>query len=352
MQTRHAAPPLINPTPIIIALAILTLGGCASPRDNAIFATRTSLSVIDAESTPASVSIAYDRAEGYMGPRLPDGSVYPVFGLLETDGGILFRYVRQTYAGGCAAQLVTLPAGSPVLSCPPPVAPAPGASDDRPVLFFATSTTLGLKLAFQSAAGASVPVPESFTFGYKRKEASIIPVDAQRKPSVLASVDTRGGAAEDSGGKAATTSSLTGPGPLQLTQFFATGLAAENLARDPDVVSILRERAASALTQVQAYRLNEAAQGRIALDTVACLARVPDPSLGQVWNNAEALGIFTDRGPAVWPQLRAAGTSAAAQRKVYTGHMAVLVADSKDYTQLLDLHRKAVCGLAGAARSG
>lgn len=346
MHPRHAA------TVAAITLAVLVLGGCASPRDNAIFATRTSLSIIDAESTPASVSIAYDRAEGYLGPRLPDGSVYPVFGLLETDGGILFRYVRQTYAGGCAAQLVTLPKGSPVLSCPPPLTPAPGASDDRPILFFATSTTLGLKMAFQTAASASVPIPESFTLGYKRKEASIIPVDAQRQPSVLASVDTRSGAAADSGGTAGAAPSLTGPGPLQLTQFFATGLAAENLARDPDVVRILRERATSALTDVQTYRLNEAAQGRLALDTVACLAQVPDPQLGQVWNNAEALGIFTDRGPALWPQLRAAGASAAAQRKVYTGHMAVLVADSKDYTQLLDLHRKAVCGLASVARSG
>lgn len=343
-------PPRYATTTVAITLAVLTLGGCASPRDNAIFATRTSLSVIDTESTPASVSIAYDRAEGYMGPRLPDGSVYPVFGLLETDGGILFREVRQTYAGGCAAQLVTLPAGRPVLSCPQPLTPTQGASDDKPILFFATSTTLGVKLAFQTAANASVPIPESFTLGYKRKEASIIPVDAQRQPSVLASVDTRSGAAVDSGGTA--TVSPTGPGPLQLTQFFATGVAAENLARDPEVVRILHARATSALTEVQTYRLNEASQGRIALDTVACLAKIPDPSLSQVWNNAEALGIFTDRGPVVWPQLRAAGTSPVAQRKVYTGHMAVLIADSKEYTQLLDLHRKAVCGLASAAQGG
>ncbi len=44
-------------------------------------------------------------------------------------------------------------------------------------MFSGTSTTLGIKLGF-AAAGA----PESITFGYKRKEVSIIPIGIMVDP--------------------------------------------------------------------------------------------------------------------------------------------------------------------------
>lgn len=171
----------------IVVLALM-LGACASPRENAIFVTKTSLSVMDMESMPVSVTVAFDRTEGYVGPRFNDGRVYPVVGYLEATGEGLSRDVKQTYATGCAAKMLTKQQAPSAPDCPP-ITPS-ATQEKQPVMFFATSTTLGLKIALQAAS----VVPESFTFGYKRKEASIIPVDENRQPSVLASLDTTGAA--------------------------------------------------------------------------------------------------------------------------------------------------------------
>ena len=218
-----------------LAVLALTLGACASPRQNAIFVTKTSLSVFDAESAPVGVSFAYDRVEGYAGPRFEDGSVFPVVGYLETDNSHFLRDVRQTYATGKAAALITKAddgkAGS-VLSDSKADQPAgektdkAAATQERPpALFFATSTMVGLKIAFQPGNYGL----DSFTFGYKRKEASVIPVEKGHSTSVFASIDTSGGVVDPLGTKAAG-DSTTNPARFKLTQFFATGIAAEQIA--------------------------------------------------------------------------------------------------------------------------
>ena len=219
-----------------LAVLALTLGACASPRENAIFVTKTSLSVFDAETVPAGVSIAYDRVEGYAGPRFDNGKVFPVVGVIETEGQGILREIRQMYATGRAAELMT--AGT---AAPPAATVAAGPSPGSPpVLFFATSTVLGLKLAFQ----ASNYAPESFTFGYKRKEASVIPVDQTRQPSVFASLNTSAGVSAP----AATTGSPGATAKFQLSQFFATGTAAEQLAANRTVSAELEEKAKKAFT--------------------------------------------------------------------------------------------------------
>ena len=79
MRTRCVIQPLRNrpvhrrPPPGLREWAT-TLTGCT---DQVIFITKTSVG-IDADTTLAAVSIAYDRTDGYLGPRYEDGSIPPV----------------------------------------------------------------------------------------------------------------------------------------------------------------------------------------------------------------------------------------------------------------------------------
>ena len=338
--------------PAIVVLA-LTLGACASPRENAIFVTKTSLSVIDMESMPVSVTVAFDRTEGYIGPRFNDGNIYPVVGYLEATGRGLSRDVKQTYATGCAARMLTKPEAPKAPECNHDVPPAP--QEKLPVMFFATSTTLGLKIALQAAS----LTPESFTFGYKRKEASIIPVDETRQPSVLASLDTTGAAVirvnapsstdAKASPPAANSNSPAGDAPnpafFTLTQFFATGVAAEQLALSKGVSDTFKSRAETAVGEVQMYKNTQGEQGRIALDTLACFSHVPDASLSRVWSDVESQKVFGDRAPKFLKTVRATGTTPLAQRQTYAEFMTTLDAASPDYTTTLKVHRATVCAL-------
>lgn len=343
--------------PAIVVLA-LTLGACASPRENAIFVTKTSLSVIDMESMPVSVTVAFDRTEGYIGPRFNNGKVYPVVGYLEATGRGLSRDVKQTYATGCAAKMLTKQEAPKAPDCNHNAPPATQEKQpEQPVMFFATSTTLGLKIALQAAS----VTPESFTFGYKRKEASIIPVDETRQPSVLASLDTTGAAVirvnapSSTDAKASApvansnspTEDAPNPAFFTLTQFFATGEAAEQLALSKDVRDTFKARAETAVGEVQIYKNTQGEQGRIALDTLACFSRVPDASLSRVWSDVESQKVFGDRAPKFLKTVRATGTTPLAQRQTYAEFMTTLDAVSTDYTTTLKVHRATVCALGG-----
>jgi hypothetical protein len=313
--------------PLMLAAAGL-LAGCAAK--DAVFVTKTSLSIIDADAAPASISIAFDRAEGYVGPRLDDGKVYPVTGYLQTTGEGLSRQVKQVFAGGQAASLV---AGAAVAS--PAAAGAPGCGDDRvnPPLFFATSTTLGLKVGFSESAG----LPNAFTLGYKRKEVAAVPVSKTCQPSVLASLDSDAGARVQVGDPKA---------KLDLTQYFATGAAADVLAQLPQIQSLFQKRAQAAMGDVAAFNERERVQGRIALDTLTCAGKVPDASFERVVNNAEDLHLFPDVGAGA--RIRGAA-GVAEQRRLYGELLSLRVGDdSAQFGDALAFHKQRACELAQA----
>ncbi|HMU17348.1 MAG TPA: hypothetical protein PKC95_07875, partial [Thauera aminoaromatica] len=160
---------------ILLSLALM-VAGCASRPDTVVFVTKSSLGV-DVEQTPPSASIAYDRVEGYFGPRYESGAVPPVLAVFMTNGQLLDRQVKQLYATGDAARALLAPAA------PLPSDPEQG-GDFKP-MFFGSSTTVGLKIGYEAGGSTS-----TFTLGYKRKELSVIPVNAGRFPSVLATLQT------------------------------------------------------------------------------------------------------------------------------------------------------------------
>jgi hypothetical protein len=321
------------------ACAAILLLGCATQPDTAVFVTKTSLSLLDMDSVPSSVSIAYDRVEGYFGPRFDDGTVFPVVSSLETDGGLLDRKIKQVFATGAAATLVT--GTEPRCNCS---ATPPGKElEGNKVVLFGTGTVLGVKFGFAE----NLP---SLTLGFKRREAALIPVDKWRQPSVLASFDNLTAAGVPAGAASVPAGLASAPASqFRLEQFFATGAAAENLARMRGMREVFQDKAERAIGEVEKYRSEEARQGRLALDTLSCFSKVGDDKLDLVWSNAEALGVFGDLGTV--GRIRAEPAQPGQrqkQRQIYTGELGLLDAASPSYTVLLGLHKKSVCDLSAS----
>lgn len=297
----------------VASLACVFVAGCAIPGDHVVFITKTSLG-IDVESTPPTASIAYDRVEGYIGPRYDNGTVPPVAGSIATNGKLLDRQIKQVFATGNAAKTVIQGAGT---SAQPETY-----GGEHKVMFFGTSSVLGIKVSF-AASGAA----DSLTLGYKRKEVSVIPIGTTGFPSVLATLDSDFNA-----------DTLTGTN-LGIAQFFATGIAADQLAAKPDIQRAFAADATSAISQ---YRVDERVQSRLALTTLYCLAKLDDIELPKVWTNVDALSLFDDAGIA--GRLHAAPPHDA--RQLYTRELSILNPKSQKQTGLMQGHQVYVCELA------
>lgn len=309
----------------LFLLATLSLlGGCATS-NYATFVTKTSLAVLDVDTAPAEASIAFGRTEGYVGPRFADGSVYPVTGFINANGAALSRQTQQVFAGGAAALLVLRKE---------PTAPQVGRCDDgreRPPLFLATGTSVGLQVGF---AEGSV-LPNSFNLGYRRKEATLVPVSQGCRPSVLAALDSDGGARTADGQPKAS---------LGIVQYFATGDAADALARSDDVRLLFDRGRAAVATAVQAFTERERVQLQATVDVLQCAAGVPDAKFDDVVLSARELALFPDGGA---EQVMAA--AAGSPRRARYAQMLRLMNGSDDArTTTLGLHRQRVCALVDA----
>lgn len=309
----------------LAAAASMALGGCAT-RD-AVFVTKTSFSLVDVDSTPAGVSLAHDRVEGYFGPRFDNGHVYPVTGYFRATGNGLGREVQQVFAGGEAASIVlgAKPSGDHTQNC----------DDDRnnPPLVFATGTTLGIKLGFTQGA----PLPNSFVFGYRRKEAAWVPVSKGCQPSVLATLDGSGAAraqADDPKIKAG------------VGQYFATGAAALMLAKDPTIQSTFTLQAQRAVDNVAAFNSREAEHNQLTLDIIACASKVPEASFDRLVVNADELGVLPDAGDAA--AIRS-GVDARDRLGRYMRLLRMMNGGAEPRTAALTLHKLKVCKIAAGS---
>ena len=215
--------------------------------------------------------------------------------------------------------------------------PAGPESPGNKVVLFGTGTVLGVKF------GLSENLP-SLTLGFKRREAALVPVDKWRQPSVIASFDNLSAAGTPPGAAPGPPGVASAPASqFRVEQFFATGAAAENLARKSYMRGAFKDRAERAIGEVEKYRNEEAIQGRLALDTLACFARVDDKKLDSVWNNAEALRVLS----ANRVQTIRLEPDDRRRRERYTGALRLLNPGSPPHTTLLELHKTAVCDIAG-----
>jgi hypothetical protein len=333
----------------LAAVAVISaLCGCATPRDAAFFVTKSSTSIVDADTTPATLSLGYDRIEGYAGPRFTDGSVFPVASAIESRGSGINREIRQVFVAGKAALIATAGTaaeGRPQME-PRPEKPSlaatvetktqPPATEDTSgkVMLFGTGTTIGVKLGFAEGT----PIPNSFTLGYRRKEAAVIPVaQGLLETSALGSIGNQTETTAAAGAARSTTG-------FDVQQFFATGNAAENLAALGSIKSRFADTAEKAIGNVEMFRLEEAKQGRHALDTLVCANRIADAAvMDRVFNNAEDLQLFNKLS--FMPRIRATN-DAMARRQIYYDSLSVLEPAEPKVTQAMEYHRNLVCRLA------
>lgn len=322
--------------------AALLLTACASPSDTVYFITKTSTSIVDADTVPAGISIGYDRVEGYAGPRYADGSVFPVASSIESKGSGPGREVRQAFATGNAALIVTRQdtASGVNTNTNTNTHTNTNVQDPKPerkAVFFGTTTSIGLTLGF----AATGPVPNAFTLGYKRKELAVIPVDQHKQnTSVLGSFTNNSGvAAAPEGAPSDARPTLR----FDVQQYFATGTAAENLAAMPSIRDQFRDKAEQALGGVAKFRQEEARQGRLALDALDCAQKLMPTQFDRVLANAEALAMFGKLGGVA--AIKAASDDAAKRQK-YVTYMTHIDPDDEVAGQRLKLHKTTLCDWA------
>lgn len=286
LPLRHAA----------LAVLLVIPAACTKP-DTVVFVTNTSIG-IDVGGTPPVAALGYDRIEGYFAPRYDNGAVPPVVASLESGGSVFDPRIRQVYATGSAARLAVDPAatapGAPALQQMPLMG-------GKKVMFFGTTTSLGFKVGFSAAGG----YPDSVTFGYKRMEASIIPVGSRTCPtpsadplcpagqevdtyaSVLASIDT--------------TSSMTDLKDVGLDsrQFFATGIAAEHLAANPLIREAFRTMSqTTALSKASADAATLTTKVNTQNSSVKTAISAADGSL----DSAKLAALVSKASPSLSPQ--------------------------------------------------
>jgi|WetSurMetagenome_2_1015567.scaffolds.fasta_scaffold157486_2 hypothetical protein len=234
---------------LILSLgAAALLSGCANP-DQVLFVTSTSVG-LGFDATTATGHLGFDRQEAYVGPDYPKekGALPPVAAALQSDLDWFSPKIAQFYATGDVALIATgkikaynnvdtssLPVNDP--ACALNQGCSWSTADDRRLSIVATSTHVGLVVKTQDTALSALD------FGYGRQEASLLPLGTMTAvaggvtthkdyfPSVFASINVNAeeiaagkGNQGQGGGQPKT---LTG---LPLTQFFATGAAADALA--------------------------------------------------------------------------------------------------------------------------
>jgi hypothetical protein len=252
---------------------MFSVTGCAVGYNYTLFMTKSNFGV-DIDTKPPTAEVSLSRREVVLEPTFEGGKTPSVFATFKAQNNTVesfFFGVDSLFAGSCAAtRLSKVKAKDGTLATDQPVAAThvcsggateenviqvtkepkgetlwemipsiflteqgtkiPGAGAVKP-FFFATDTTLGLKVAW---AGTTAQFPDSLKLGFNRKEFAFAPVFREgkecseahpckiRMPSFLAGVKQ----------------SVNLPGTLfkfqvNGAQVFATGEAAENLALDP-----------------------------------------------------------------------------------------------------------------------
>ena len=213
---------MLRHTQIVTLIAVgATVAACGTT-ERVNFVTTTSIG-IQGDTRTADATIGYNRFEGVIGPAYETGALPPVAAALNSDLEIFNPSISQVYATGDAARLVTGGKGHDT---------APKLKGAKRVMVFGAGTTVGAKFGFGTSG------PESIVFGYKRIEFSSLPIgkktsDANGEDkygSVLASIDL------DVDGDIATDKTL------KLAQLFASGEAATELAKKPELQELFKGR--------------------------------------------------------------------------------------------------------------
>lgn len=255
---------------VLITLSIIILTGCGN---KAMFATHTSIG-INLDTKTQTAALAYDRQEGYLGPTYGKGTP-SVVASLQSDGKILSPQIMQAYATGDAAIIAV---GGTHTSSSDNIL-----QGEEKTAFFGTSTTTGFKFGFSPGTA----VPDEVVLGFKRQELSYIPLisdgsdgSAKKYASTLAFYDMK---------RTASTA-----GEFSDKQYFATGAAAENLAKIPAIRQLFKDAAQEAA--LKRWDTISAQQQGIASIISSCYSDAPFQMIPSIWQAAIRIGLIQDSG--------------------------------------------------------
>lgn len=172
---------------LMLALAVLCffLAGCAFGKESVLFTTVTGVA-IDVDSEPPRVNIGYERHEGVLAPVFEDGEVLPVLTTVGTRANIFDFSAQHSYATGDAALVMSdylakqeeYPFGAPAterVARPEMngriiVPKGDKECTERKRYFFGTDTSFGLGVQFHGE------YPRAVSMGWKRKEFAYVPL--------------------------------------------------------------------------------------------------------------------------------------------------------------------------------
>jgi hypothetical protein len=264
----------------VVAMS-MALPACDSS-SYAVFVTATDIG-ITADAHTEELHFGYNRAEAFIGPNYVEAGEAPnAFGFSHSNLSAFSPAVKQLYATGDAAALV-----SQRTAPKPEDVKAGDLTGPRRPMFFGTATSIGFKLGF------TANTPTSIRFGFDREELSIIPfqkadpttTSKDKYSSVLASIDMD-----------QETSTLSNTS-MHVTQFFATGQVARNLATDPEIQAIFRQQSKNAVRTAAALVHPVAADLQVRRKNLAAYVRTLNA--GQQTQLANALGRPVDEDPFV-----------------------------------------------------
>ncbi|MCH6256242.1 hypothetical protein MLD52_06760 [Puniceicoccaceae bacterium K14] len=229
--------PSCNSILVTLLLSTQVLSGCAN---HLYFGTNTTigLDVSGTAQVPTKIALAVEREEVAIVPNKSNGEAHSVFGAMDSnltwfDGQV----IKQVFATGQAA--INAASGTGKQN---------GTSKQNETgnnghLYFGTKSVLGIDI--NSGAGSSEPA--SFTLGFNRKEATVIPLNktsCKEANSVYADISivnhSQATNAADLGIANSDIPDDTGKG-VRLSTRFATGKAAIALSTRPLIQQTLNE---------------------------------------------------------------------------------------------------------------
>ncbi len=300
----------------LLALLLLSGSGC---KNRLVFVTHTSvgLDISGTANYPNKISFSHNRFEAAIVPRKTDGSgeSHSVYGGMDSDVkfSIPPKYrIEQVFATGHAAAL----AASRDASERSGAAPAArvdaghqnnrsrGSSDTAPLVFM-TGTTLGIHFT----VGEQELNPSALV-GYRRSEATIIPIVEKSKEVRSVYADIHLSSREDDALKAAESDEVaegagaTPPakavaderkvsqwGGVRIKQSFATGQAAEILASENSEAqtNLMRAAGLSASAGLKELKQDNEKLGKSAGDIIDNLPDSKLEAAGQAAIDADIL---------------------------------------------------------------
>lgn len=363
----------------IIMFAMVFLQGCAVGYNSVLFATKSNMGV-DVDSTPPNFEVSISRQEGVIEPTFEGGQTVPVMASFSSKASSFTNFfwgVGSTFSTGEAAFTMSylysddtplktekIPYERVTLSAEPnPKLPfgikanylKPG--EVLPVMF-GTDTVLGLKVKW---SGQTAQYPSSVNIGFKRKEMALAPIalatNRIKDTTNINNVNNKPLEADMPSLLATIDSGVAIPGTnaeLTTLQYFATGTAASNLARQHAVREAMLKRADPG-QDFQAYRNTVAGQVKEISTVLKCYAVAKQNDLPKIWQDASDKDLFFDKEslPKMLAWYKEASEKPEVQQenirkshKRYVAEISTSEGTNAERLAKLEAHEKYVCDMA------